>query len=336
MKNRIMSIALMLIAFLTVASTGFCRPDYAPKMPPTHLVYSEVNPSDSYSAMLAKLFARRVRDLSNGRIIIDIIEGSKIGDDRTVLEYIHKDVDIDIARVSVNYLQEYGAYKSGILSTPYIFTDIGHYDRFIRSDMRNEFLEELTELNTNFKGLFFVCEGFRNFFASKPIIEPSDIKGLRLRAPSNAYFDEMIKKLGAVSTKVDFTNLKEALKNNTLDGADQPVLNYLSNEFYKEAPYMILNNHSLAVGEVVINANTWNYLTEEQRSIILRASEYMERINKVTLREAEAKALATLKEKGANIIEVKDTGSWRNQCDEVTATTIKAFGNLYHKIQELK
>ena len=338
-SKRLLGITLFLVmAFVFVSMAGYCRLDGTKpsEQKILRLTYAEVNPASSYSGYIAKLFKQRVEELSLGTVLIDIKFGGVLGNDNEVLTCMYQNDNPDIVRTSVSYLQEYGANKAAMLSTPYVFENRDHYWKFIASGMYREFLDEITFNNSKFRGLCFIEEGYRHFFSRKPINSLSELSGLKIRSAYGNYFEDLIKVFDASSVKVPFTEVNTALERGIIDGGEQPILNYLSNEFYRRAPYLILDAHVLALSEIVISDNIWQQMSEEQRRVILRAADYIQRVNKVTIRSVEEKALSTLKEKGVVITEINDMSIWKDKCSELVFKITKAYSELYNKIQDLK
>ncbi len=338
-NKKFFRITLLFVAlFVSFASVGYCRLDGV-KPGDTKvlkLTYAEVNPEKSYSGYIAKIFKQRVEELSLGTILIDVKYGGVLGNDNEVLTSMYQNDSPDIIRTSVSYLQDYGANKAAMLSTPYVFANREHYWKFINSGIYREFLDEITVSGSKFRGLCFIEEGFRHFFSRKPIESLNDLAGLKIRSAYGSYFEDLIKVFEASSVKVPFTEFNTALERGIIDGGEQPILNYLSNELYCRAQYLILDAHVLALSEIVISEDKWQQMTPEQQNVILRASDYIQRVNKVTIRSFEEKALNTLKNKGVYVTEITDMTPWKEKCSELVFKITKAYAELYNKIQELK
>ena len=338
-QKRYIRVLLFLVAvFVSVASIGYCRLDGTKPSDSKvlKLVYAEVNPENSYSGYIARLFKQRVEELSLGTVLIDVKYGGQLGNDNEVLTSMYQNNSPDIIRTTVSYLQDYGANKAAMLSTPYVFANRDHYWKFIESGFHKEFLDELTVSGSKFRGLCFIEEGYRHFFSRKPIESLNDLAGLKIRSAYGNYFEDLIKVFDASCVKVPFTEFNTALERGIIDGGEQPILNYLSNEFYRRAPYLILDAHVLALSEIVISDNIWQQMSDEQKRVIVRAADYIQRVNKVTIRSAEEKALKTLKEKGVEVTEITDMSPWKDKCSELVFKITKAYSELYNKIQELK
>ena len=337
-KNFFKTTLLFIAAFLAVASVGYCRLEGTEpsESKVLRLTYAEVNPKDSYSGYIARLFKQRVEELSLGTILIDVKYGGVLGNDNEVLTSMYQTDHPDIIRTSVSYIQDYGANKAAMLSTPYVFENREHYWKFIASGLYKEFIDELSVNGTKFRGLCFIEEGYRHFFSKKAINSLSDLSGLKIRSAYGNYFEDLIKVFDATSVKVPFTEFNTAIDRGIIDGGEQPIVNYLSNGLYRRAPYIILDAHVLALSEIIISDNVWQQMTPEQQNVVYRAADYIQRVNKVTIKGAEAKALETLKEKGVTVTEITDMSPWKEKCSELVFKITKAYAMLYNEIQQIK
>ncbi len=331
-------VVLFVFAFLAFSSVGFCSlngPEESENKI-LRLTYAEVNPAGSYSGYMARLFKQKVEELSLGTVLIEVKYGGELGNDNEVLTNMYQHDAPDIIRTSVSYLQDYGANKAAMLSTPYAFENREHYWRFIDSGMYKDYLNEISFQGSKFRGLCFIEEGFRHFFSRKPINSLADLSGLKIRSAYGNYFEDLIKVFDASCVKVPFTEFNTAIERGIIDGGEQPILNYLSNEFYRRAPYLILDAHVLALSEIVISDNIWKQMSREQQNVVLRAADYIQRVNKVTIRNYEDKALKELKAKGVVVTEITDMSPWKEKCNELVFKITKAYADLYNTIQKLK
>lgn len=73
---------------------------------------------------------------------------------------------------------------------------------------------------------------------SKPILEPSDVKGLKIRTTSSQMYMELVKSFGASPTPVNYGELFTALQQGTVDGMMTTTSLYQSDRFYEVQKYM--------------------------------------------------------------------------------------------------
>ena len=307
--------------------------------PKVTLVYAEVNPLDTIVGQTASEFKRLVEEKSGGSITIDVRDSGVLGSENDVLDAIvGGDDSIDMSRISAFALTSYGAKKSMLLSIPYTFENRDHWWAFANSDLAQEFLNEPQEIGLPLRGIFYGEEGFRHFFANKPINGIEDLDGMKIRVSNDPIMNGMVEGLGGSPTVVSFGELYSALNTGVCDAAEQPIANYKSNAFPEVANNLILDGHTLGAIQVVITDTAWDKLTEAQQAVIMEAGKRVQKFNQELSQSAEDEVLQQLKDEGCNVVDVTDKGPWQEACSSAPAIkeAIDKQADLYQKILDMK
>ena len=340
MKKRILS---LLLAGVMVVGLAACGGDKAntpaqgsgdvASDPKVTLVYAEVNPLDTIVGQTASEFKRLVEEKSGGSIIIDIKDSGVLGSENDVLDAIVAgDDSIDMSRISAFALTSYGAKKSMLLSIPYTFSGRDHWWAFANSDLAAEFLNEPQEIGLPLRGIFYGEEGFRHFFARKPVNSIDDLKGMKIRVSNDPVMNVMVEVLGASPTVVSFGELYSALNTGVCDAAEQPIANYKSNAFPEVANNLILDGHTLGAIQCVITDTAWNKLTAAQQAVLMEAGKEVQKFNQNLSQGEEDKVLQQLKDEGCNVVEVTDIKPWQDACAKVISDNTSDQAELYQKL----
>lgn len=306
-----------------------------------HLSYAEINPEDTIAGQMALAFKEKTEELSGGKLVIDVKFNGECGaEDEVLNSMLNNENQVDITRISPFVLTSYGTEKTMLLGLPYTFSDREHFWNFASSDLSMEFLKEIENNQMPIRGLFYGEEGFRHFFTNKKVKSVQDLKGKNVRVSKGYVLKGMIDNLGADSTYVEFSELEAALKDGLVDAAEQPIVNYYSNGFYKQAPNLILDGHILGILEVIISEKTWESLSPEQQEILKEAGTYAQEVNRECSEQEEKEILDKLKEEGVNVIKVspKEREDLKKLCkgsiDEY-ARMSETYSRLYDAIQAL-
>lgn len=336
MKRKILfflSIFLLFFCITSCSKKTSSNSDLRNSTPIT-LIMAEVNPENSICGKMDKAFKDKVYELSEGRINIDVHYSGILGDEKQVINMMLSDNSkIHITRGPAN-LSSYGFEKSKILSVPYTFTSPEHFWIFANSSLGQELLDEPYEQGIGIKGLCYAQEGFRNFFSTYKIASIQDIKNKNMRVAGQILTD-LCTSLDANPVQVPFTDLYMALQLGTVDVAEQPLTNYLSNGFYDVAPYLILDHHMLGAVQIMINSPTWDSLTTEQQDILSQAAKYASNYCRILAEEDEISCALKLIEEGVQITEVPDIEEWKNACKNMISESTKDFQDLYNQILKL-
>ncbi len=351
MKKRILAMLLALVMILALAACAAKQPTESDAPagggdvdtadvandPKVTLVYAEVNPLDTIVGQTATEFKRLVEEKSGGSITIDIKASGVLGSENDVLDAIVAgDDSIDMSRISAFALTSYGAKKSMLLSLPYTFVSRDHWWNFANSDLAQEFLNEPQEIGLPLRGIFYGEEGFRHFFANKPLTDISSLNGMKIRVSNDPVMNGLVEGLGGSPTVVSFGELYSALNTGVCDAAEQPIANYKSNAFPEVANNLILDGHTLGAIQCVITDTAWDKLTPAQQAVLMEAGKEVQAFNQQLSQSAEDEALEELKAAGCNVVDVPDKTAWQEACSKVIADNTKGLEDLYQQLVDMQ
>lgn len=301
------------------------------------LTYAEVNPAESLDGKVGQYFKEQVETLTNGSVLIDIQASGVLGAENDVLDGMTTGGGtVDMARISCFALTNYGAKLSALPSVPYTFNDRDHYWKFTESELGQKILDEPAELGLGVRGLFFMEEGFRDFFLKDEVSGLEDMSGLKIRVSSDPILTAVVEQIGANPTVVSFGELYTSLQSGVVDGADQPVALYESNAFNEVAPYLLEDQHTMSASEVIITEDALNKLSDDQKAALDEAGKAASAYCKELSAKEEEECKARLEEKGVVFIPVEDKIPWQEACADIISEYTADYTEEYNQILELK
>jgi len=307
---------------------------------PKILTYAEMNNLDgTVPGEMAKAFKEKVEELSGGNLVIniDIQSNGVLGSEDQLIDNLLGGGNItDFTRITASALTQYGCEKASLLGIPYTFENDEHFYRFAESELAQEILLEPVELGLPLRGLCYAQEGFRNFFFKNEVNGLEDLKNMKIRVSSDPVMTGMVNDLGAYATPVAFTELYSALSSGVVDGAEQPVPNYLSNAFPEVASNLLLDGHTLGVIQIVVSEYRWKKLSEQEREWITEAARYAAHAANEKVNELTEETMRQLREKNVNIVEVKDKTPWVEACQPTIEEHTRNNRELYQRIVDMK
>ena len=310
----------------TEAAADYTVNEAAKADPAVTLTMAEVNPLDNTvcGAMDTK-FKEAVEAMSGGSIKIDLQGSGVLGVEADVLDgMIGGTGTVDISRISAFALTSYGTKKSVLLSLPYTFKD------------RDHFWSE--ELGLGVRGLYYGEEGFRHFFTvkDKPIKTPADMKGMKIRVSNDPIMTSMVSSLGATPSPVSMSEIYASMQNGTIDGAEQPTVNYAGNSFQEVGPNLTMDGHTLGAMMTVISDKSWDKLTDNQKQVIQDAGKIASDYCREVSESKENEVLDQLKSQGVNIIDVPDKTAWQEACKPIADEYATGdLADVYQQILDL-
>lgn len=298
---------------------------------------AELNPDDSVVGRMDTAFKKKVEELSDGKIKIDLYYAGVLGDEKDVMEILKTPggtIQLVRGSAGLTSFPEGKLLKSSLLAIPYTFKNDEHFWKFASSRLAEQILDEPYEMGLGIKGLFFAQEGFRHYFSNQKIENLEDLNGKKMRV-SGKMLTNLSKAFKSEPVEVNFTDLYAAFQTGVVDVAEQPISNYLSNSFHQVAPYLLLDGHMIGYVSVMINAQCWDSLSRKQKNILNQAGKYAADYCRQIVKEANELALVILKSEGVTVTKVDDIKPWQDACSEIRTEAASIAPELYQQILEL-
>ena len=254
-------------------------------------------------------FKEVVEAESKGEISVEIFANGQMGEDRELLEFV-QDGTIDLNASTVGVLVGWDpAFATSEL--PYMFPNRktalsalnGSYGDFISKRS-----EELGMLH-----LGWFENGFRQVNNNiRPIYEPKDLEGIKIRTMQVDAHMAAFRQLGANPTPMAFGEVYSALQQGVVDAEENPLSNIVPNRFYEVAKYVSMTNHVYSTHIVVMNPDKFYSLPEKYQDLVRRA-----------VKEGEAHQQAIIKSQEAELIDF--INSHGGEVNELTPEQMAAF-----------
>jgi len=244
-------------------------------------------------------FPELVKQKTNGALEIAVFPTGQLGNDSQILQGVRMG-SIDMTMTGNPFHTTFEP-SLNVLDLPFLFRDFSHAYRVLDGDIGKEILSRLEK--HGMKGLGFLEIGFRNLTNSKrPVKEPGDVNGLKIRVTPNPAHVAAWKLLGAIPTPMPFTEVYMALKTGTVDAQENPTTLIHGQKFYEVQKYMSITMHAYTVSEVSINLKKFqSFPTAHQKALIEALNEaaaYHRKLN----RELEGGLLKEMEQKGLQVI----------------------------------
>ncbi len=226
---------------------------------------------DQATDLSFKEFGKKLSELSNGELSVSVFANGQLGGEREVAEQVLNGA-VDISMVGGQLIENfYAPYAT--TNIPYLFRDYEHVKKFIKSDVAHKYLLDAT-LDKGFLGLWFETCGPRSFYAKKAINSPADLDGLKMRVPESPMSINTVKLLGGQPTPMSSSEVYSALQQGVIDGAENNFEYYVQSRHFEVAPYWNQDMHSMPPNVVIMSADTFESLSEQEQQWIREASEY--------------------------------------------------------------
>ena len=242
-----------------------------------------------------------IKEKSGGKMAIEIYPDSQLGDKSSLIDSMLLGENVCTLADGAFYA-DYGVPDFGIVFGPFLFDSWDQVWKLVDSDWYKEQCDKLEE-----KGLKIIASnwiyGERHTLTNVPVNTVYDLKGLKIRVPSNEIQSKGFDVLGATSTGMALGDVYQALQTKTIDGAENPLATLYGRKLHEVAKYLILDGHVKNFTTWVVSADWFNSLPEEQQTWLLETAEEAGEYNNEVQQAADAEYLQKMKDEGVTVVE---------------------------------
>ena len=277
----------------------------------------------SHESRGAQKLADLVRERSGGSLEIQVYPNAKLGSMRDRNENMRMG-SVDMGTSSVGFLSVYEPLTI-LFDMPYLYQDKAHEMRVFDGPIGIEMDQRLQK-----NGLRVLCyfdAGARQITNNhKPIRTVQDLKGLRLRVPQSQASIEGLKILGATPTPLPFSETYDILRQQVLDGQENPISLVFHNKLYEVQKYLSLTNHQYFIQMLLISEKTWQTLSKRQQTLLLDAAKEAQSYERELVASEEAELLYQLSNKGLEINEVENPEEFFTKARPLRELYVRRYG----------
>jgi tripartite ATP-independent transporter DctP family solute receptor len=246
-------------------------------------------------------FAEIVKEKSGGKIDVKLFPGGVLGGDVQTVSALQGGV-VEMLVLNAGILAS-NVKAFGAIDLPFLFNSGEEADKVMDGAFGKSLADKLPA--TGLVGLAYWELGFRNLTNERrPVTKLEDIKGLKIRTLQSPIPIEMFNSLGANAVPLPYTELYTALETGTVDGQENPAANIINAKFYEVQKYMTLSRHQYNPQIVLISKKFWDKLNDEEKAVLQSAATEARDFQRKVSRDADAKAVAEIKEKGMQVDEL--------------------------------
>jgi TRAP-type C4-dicarboxylate transport system substrate-binding protein len=213
-----------------------------------------------------KAWAQAVDERTKGALTIQIFPSAQLGSDEDVIEQALQGVNVavltDGGRMA-NYVKEIG-----IIGMPYI---ADNYDELRRITETPTFSTWDAALVSN--GMRILSynwyDGPRNFYTSKPVTTPADLKGQRIRTPGAPVWARSVAAMGATPIAMGWNDSYNALQSKSIDGVEVQSTSAYPSRMYEVLSYLNRTEHFQLANFIMVGEKWYAGLPAEYQKILM-------------------------------------------------------------------
>ena len=297
----------------------------------TRLLHAaDVHPADYPTVTAVKWMGEELERLTDGRLGIRTFPSGQLGNEDDSIGLARYQA-IDICRVAAAALNN-AFPETSLLCLPYVFRSVEHMRAVVDGEIGTRLLNVFED--RGLVGLAYYDAAPRSLYnVRRPVFEPGDLKGLKIRAPQSDIFLDTVRAMGANPTPLTFGAVFSSLQTHLIDGAENNWPSYQSSRQYEVARYWSDTKHLYSPDALLISKASMDSLTPGDRDLVRDVARRSVPLMRVEWDRREAEARAAVIEAGTHVNEV-DTEAFARAVQPVNAKYTRGAGlaALYEQI----
>lgn len=266
MKKRFWNVAASVTAGVLLATACISA-----EAAPVRLKFGIAVSENSTWYQGAKKFADLIQERTGGKYVVDLFPSDQLAAGNIIkgLEMLRMGAtDIDM-RSTIIYTTVDPKFTVPLM--PWLVPSYEEADKAL-AGKGGKMLSDLVR-QKGIVPLAFGESGFRQVTNNvRPILAPADIKGLKIRIPTNKMYIAMFRALGADPTSINFGELFAALQQGTADGQENPPDVIASARVQEVQKYMTMWNASYDPIIMSASAAFWGRLSDAEKGVFEKAA----------------------------------------------------------------
>lgn len=289
---RKLAIAALAAAFTFAGQGAIAKCDSGEMV----IKFSHVTNTDRHpKGIAATLLAERVNKEMNGTACMEVYPNSTLYNDDKVLEAMLQG-DVQLAAPSLSKFETF-TKQFRIFDLPFMFKNVEAVDAFQSSSTGQAMKDSMKR--RGLQGLEFWHNGMKQMSASRPLVLPTDARGLKFRVQSSDVLVAQMEAIGGTPQKMAFSEVYGALQQGVVDGQENTWSNIFGRKFFEVQDGVTETNHGIIDYLVVCSVDWLDGLNPRVRRQFLRIlSEVTEARNKEAFRVNQEARAAIIKAGG--------------------------------------
>jgi C4-dicarboxylate-binding protein DctP len=235
---------------------------------PIVIKFSHVVAVDTPKGQAAERFRELADKYTNGKVKVEIYPNSQLYKDKEELEALQLGA-VQMLAPSLAKFGPLGAKEFEVFDFPCLFPNTEGLHKITQGPIGRNLLDKLEA--KGILGLAYWDNGFKIFSANRPLKQPSDFRGLKMRIQSSKVLDAQMRSLGAIPQVMAFSEVYQALQTGVVDGTENPPSNMHTQKMFEVQKHAILSDHGYLGYAVIVNKAFWDKMPADVRDGLTKA-----------------------------------------------------------------
>ena len=215
---------------------------------------------------------------------------------------------------------------------PYLFADEAAFHRVVDGMVGKQLFDLLN--SRGIQGLAFWSAVFHVYSANRPVSQPADLRGLKMRIPSSKVLEANLRALGALPQILAFSDVYQALESGVVDGTENIPSSYTSQKWFEVQKYIAVTNHTHTGYASIMNKPFWDNLPADLKPLVTLAMAEATTHEEELVAKENQDALTAMQASGktqVKMLNAEEKARWKSALAPVVSEMASRIGDDYVK-----
>src|SRR5437763_14321629 len=196
-------------------------------------------------------------------------KNSELGLEKDYFAYMNQGKAVDYAIVSPAHMSTFSK-AAPFIDAPFIFRDLDHWNKVLDADLLKPIADEIAQ-KADVMLIGYAGGGTRNIFATKPIHNMAELKGLKIRVQGAPIWSRTFAAAGMAPTVIAYNEIYNAIQNGVIQAGENEAAGVEQMKFYEVGPNLSLTQHAITIRPLCFSGKTFTGLDKAMQQAVLRA-----------------------------------------------------------------
>jgi C4-dicarboxylate-binding protein DctP len=249
---------------LTLAALALTAPVISlAQAAPIVIKFSHVVATETPKGQAALRFKELAEAATKGRVKVEVYPNSQLYKDKEELEALQLGA-VQMLAPSLAKFGPLGVKEFEVFDLPYIFDSYDELHQVATGPVGAMLFRKLDA--KGIVGLAYWDNGFKVMSANKPLRNPEDMRGLKMRIQSSKVLGDQMKALGALPQVMAFSEVYQAMQTGVVDGSENTPSNMYTQKHHEVQKFITVSDHGYIGYAVITNKKFWDGLPPDIRA----------------------------------------------------------------------
>lgn len=225
--------------------------------------YANEQPEGAIRSQSMQFFKEQLEERSGGQIQVELFFGGVLGNERELMDMVATGA---LQGTRGGFFTD-ASEKFNLFTLPFLVDNWDQALRLVSSDFAKS-INEGARKNGFHVPATGISQGFRAHTNNKrPIRHPDDLKGLKMRVPSQEVYVQTALAFGANPQELSYMEVYQALQTGVVDGQDNAPSNIWDFKIYEVSEYLTISNYATGPDPFMVNLTWYETLPKDLQTV---------------------------------------------------------------------